>query len=426
MFKDRYDNRVSTSSGKAFDAYALGVDNLLAGTDGVEAAFELAIKEDPSFLQAHIGLARQWQMRGESTQVKKVLQQAPDIPDTLSSFEKSHVNTMLLLLSGKIPAAIKSIDEHLRDYPRDAVVAQTCMGVFGLIGFSGQPGRESEQLAFTTSLAPHYGDDWWFLGQYAFAQLEVGQLEKSATSIERSLTAQPRSAHNAHIRTHLYYENGETAAGLQYLTDWRRGLSRGALMHCHIAWHVALWALEQGDEKKMWDIFDADILPANGDFGPSLNVLTDAAALLFRAQLAGVDIPSSRWKAVSEFALSQFPKPGMAFADVHAAVAHAFAGNVEAIAKLISDARGPAGDLVKLSAHAFDAIAKKQWPEATRYLADILVDHARVGGSRAQRDLFQFALALCLLRQGRADTARLFLAINRPLAPVSAVKDLRV
>ena len=247
MFKDRYDNPVATSSSKAFDAYVSGVDNMLAGNDGVEAAFELAIQEDPSFLQAYIGLAREWQMQGESGRVKEVLKQAPVFSDNPPSFENSQACTMLLLLSGKIPAAIKSIHEHLREYPRDAVVADTCMGVFGLIGFSGQPGREAEQLAFTTSLAPHYGDDWWFLGQHAFAQLEVGQLTKAELSIEQALASYPQSAHNAHIRSHLYYEQGEGNTGLQYLEGWRRGLSRGALMHCHIAWHVALWALEQGD-----------------------------------------------------------------------------------------------------------------------------------------------------------------------------------
>jgi tetratricopeptide (TPR) repeat protein len=424
MFKDRYDNPVATSSNKAFDAYVCGVDNMLAGNDGVEVAFELAIQEDPNFLQAHIGLARQWQMQGNSGQMKKALEPIPILSDNLPSFEKSQASTMLLLLSGKIPAAIKSIHEHLREYPRDAVVAQTCMGVFGLIGFSGQPGREAEQLAFTTSLASHYGDDWWFLGQHAFAQLEVGQLAKADKSIEQALAAHPDSAHNAHIRSHLYYENGESKAGLQYLEGWRRGFSRGALMHCHIAWHVALWALEQGDEDKMWDVFDTDILPVNGDFGPSLNVVTDASALLFRAQLAGVDIPEKRWLAVSEFALSHFPQPGMAFADVHAAVAHAFAGNTDAVTTLISDARGPAGDLVKLCAHAFAAIAKEQWRDATNYLAGILVDHARIGGSRAQRDLLQFALALVLLRQGRGDEARLFLSIHRPVAPATVVKGL--
>jgi len=424
MFKDRYDNPVSTSSTQAFDAYAAGIDSMLAGNDGVEAAFELAIQEDPSFLPAHIGLAREWQMRGESERVKKILEQAPILDNNLSSFEKSQIGTLSLLLTGKIPAAIKSIHEHLRHYPRDAIVAQTCMGVFGLIGFSGQPGREAEQLAFTTSLAPHFGDDWWFLGQHAFAQLEVGQLAKAETSIEQSLATNPNSAHNAHIRAHLYYENGESNAGMKYLESWRRGFPRGALMHCHIAWHIALWALEQGDEEKMWRIFDQDIFPTHTGLGPSLNVLTDAAALLFRAQLAGVDIPEGRWLAVSEFALGHFPKPGMAFADVHGAVAHAFAGNSDAIARLITEARGPAGDLVKLCAQAFAAIAKAQWREATAYLADILVDHARIGGSRAQRDLLQFAFILCLLKQGHRDQARLFLSIHRPSVPVTAVKDL--
>jgi hypothetical protein len=56
-------------------------------------------------------------------------------------------------------------------------------------------GREAEQLAYTTGLAPHYGDDWWFLCQHAFAQMEVGQLELARRNIDRSLELNPTPAH---------------------------------------------------------------------------------------------------------------------------------------------------------------------------------------------------------------------------------------
>jgi hypothetical protein len=38
------------------------------------------------------------------------------------------------------------------EYPRDALITQTCASIFGLIGFSGKPGREAELLAYTASL----------------------------------------------------------------------------------------------------------------------------------------------------------------------------------------------------------------------------------------------------------------------------------
>ena len=44
-------------------------------------------------------------------------------------------------------------------------------------------------------------------------------------------------------------------------------------------------------------------------------------------------------------------------------------------------------------------------------------DHARIGGSRAQRDLIEFAMANALVQAGQADEARRLLAMRRPLIP---------
>jgi hypothetical protein len=43
-------------------------------------------------------------------------------------------------------------------------------------------------------------------------------------------------------------------------------------------------------------------------------------------------------------------------------------------------------------------------------------DHARIGGSNAQRDLIDFSLAACLVRDGRRQEARTVLSITRPCA----------
>ena len=110
-------------------------------------------------------------------------------------------------------AAYAAIRAHADTWPRDALVAQTCSSVFGLIGFSGQPGREAETLAFVAGLLPHYGEDWWIISQYAFALCETGNLSKADQVIDRALALKSDSAHGAHVRSHVTYEMGETAAG---------------------------------------------------------------------------------------------------------------------------------------------------------------------------------------------------------------------
>jgi len=174
----------------------------------------------------------------------------------------------------------------------------------------------------------------------------------------------------------------------------------------------------------MWQIIDTDIKPGAG-ISPPLNVVTDTAAILFRAAMAGIDVALERWQEVSDFALAHFPEPGLAFADVHAALAHALAGNRDAVAKIIADAKGPAGELVSTIAQGFKAMASENWADANDHLTSAMADHARIGGSRAQRDLIEFALAWTLLQFGRKDQAQAVIAMHRPsTTPQNAVTGL--
>jgi Tfp pilus assembly protein PilF len=424
MIKDRYENTLSTRSSAARDAYVDGVDRFLSAEHGAEKAFEAAINADQQFALAHVGLARSRQVSGQGAAAAEAIAVARAHANGLTAREASHVHALGLLIDGDSLAAYQAVRKHILDHPRDAMVAQTSVGVFGLIGFSGQPGREAEQLAFTTTLVPHYGDDWWLLGMHAFAQVEAGQIGPATDTIERSLVGNPRNAHGAHTRAHIYYEAGETEAGYRYMGEWRRGYDKGGALHCHLSWHVAIWALELDDLKSMWEVIDTDVAPGSA-WGPPLNVLTDNAAFLYRAKLAGVEVPAHRWQAVSDYATSNFSNTGIAFADVHAALAHAMVGNSEALSKIVFEAKGPAGDIVRTIAEAFQAIAAQNWKLATDGLAAAMAGHERIGGSRAQRDLIEYALLGALHEQGQTAEAKLLLATRRPLkVQANAVKGL--
>ena len=413
MLEDRYQNGLSTRSAAACKAYIDGVDRFLAAVHGDGDAYDAAIAADDQFALAFVGRARSRQLSGDMAGAAEAIAAARTLAEGVSDREASHISALGLLIDGNAPAAYKAIRKHLIEFPRDAMVAQTCAGVFGLIGFSGLAGREAELLAFTTALLPHYGDDWWFLGQHAFAQAEVGQFGPAVETIECSLAGNPRNAHGAHNRSHIYYEAGETDAGYQYLREWLRDYDKGGYLHCHISWHIGLWALERGDLETMWQMIDANVAPGAA-WGPPLNVLTDNAALLCRAELAGVEVPSHRWQAVSDYALSFFPNTGIAFADIHAALAHAKAGNRGALSKIIAEAKGPAEDIVRTIAQAFEAIAAENMEMAIERLTSIIPGLERIGGSRAQRDLIEYTLIGALVQQGRTTEAKLLLATRRP------------
>lgn len=420
MLYDEYGNSLGTSSSEARDAYNLGVSRFLGAELGVSDSFQAAINADKGFALAYIGLARNMQLLAQPDGVKSNLLEAHNLSLGLSARERSHINVSTLLLEGNAPAARAAVYEHIKEWPTDVMIAQMCTSVFGLIGFSGLPGREAEQLAFITRLTPHYGDNWWFRTQLAFAQLEVGQLASSLANIELAMSANPNSAHTAHIRAHLYYENMEDKEGLRYLSDWSKTYDPLATLYNHIYWHIGLWSLETGDIDRMWQVLDTNISPETSK-GPPLNVLTDAASLLFRAELAGLNVPVERWKKLSAYALSRFPSPGLGFADLHAAIAHARTGDREALDIIIENKTGPVSDLTKSLAIGYREMEDKNWGLAAEHFCNAMYDHARVGGSKAQRDLIDYSLAACLIRDNRRQEARTILSLTRPRAMTNEV-----
>jgi len=413
MLTDRYGLDISTRSQAAAEAYQRGVDLYLAGMAGVEEALTAAIAADPDFTSAHVALARHFQSFGHMPQARKALAAARGCDRTLTPREAAQLEIFGHLIEGRAGQGYEGVRSHIREHPHDALVAQTLLGVFSLIGFSGRVGREAEHLAVADFLAPHYAGDWWFPAQMAFAQLEIGQFGQAEAQIETALARNPDSAHAAHIRAHLHYEVGETADGLRFLGDWMQGYDRTGLMHCHNTWHVALWALATGDEARMWRAVDEELAPGVSQ-SAAINIVTDLAALYYRASLAGAEISQDRWQALGDYALTAFPNPGMGFVDIHAALIHAMSGNDAALDRIMTEAKGPIGDMVPGCAQAFRDIAAEDWAGAEARLIPILAQSERVGGSRAQRDILEFALMNAQVRQGRAEEALRLLAMRRP------------
>ena len=424
MLEDRYGNVLSTRSQKARDAYVEGVDHLLAASHETEEALLRAIAADESFALAHAALARHMQVEARGAEAASAIASARALATSITPRETSHIAALDLLVAGKAPAAYKAILTHLSEYPRDVLMVQPCTSVFGLIGISGRAGREAEMLAFMRWLAPNYGDDWWFSAFHAFAQVETGQISEATKTIEKSLAGNPRNANAAHIRSHIYYENGEPDTGYDFLDTWRNDYDRRAPMHCHISWHVALWALERGNEDRAWEIVEADVRPSQ-TLSPPLNVMTDTASFLLRAEMAGGKRRHDLWHEVSSYAAKSFPNTGMPFVDVHAALAYAMAGDKDALNRIIKEAKGPASDLVPKISEAFQAFTSEKWYEVIDILTPVMSQHERIGGSRAQRDLIEFTLINAMLKADRHLEAERLLAMRRPAkVPMQAIIGL--
>jgi hypothetical protein len=412
MLADRYGLPVSTGSQAALDAYIAGADCLLSATWGWREHLGGAIAADPALALARIALARGLFLDADVKPAREAAVRARVLAEKATPRERSHVNAIALAIEGKPVAALAATREHLVLWPRDAMVLAPATGVFGLIGFSGRQGREAELHELLRELAPHYGTDWWFACVHAFAACECGKLDEAWQLIESSMSANPRSAHGAHIRVHVLHERGEMARIQDYLAQWMPAYDRRGLLHCHLSWHVALTAMLLGDAERAWAAYRAAVHPG-GSWGPPINVVTDAASFLWRAELAGEPRRPGLWREVREHALASFPAAGLSFADVHSALACIADGDCASLERLAGEMRRrlaagrlPAGGVVPAIVEAFAAYASADWNAAIALLERSLPETVRIGGSRAQRDLVEHTLIAAYLKAGRPEDAR--------------------
>ena len=424
MLTDFYGNHLTTSTGLARDSYDIGLRAFLSANYGAHEAFSQAIEADPNFTLGYLGLARAFMSSGQISEAKLALKKAKNLLEEVTDREKSHFLCCELILSGEAKKARMAVQNHVSEWPRDALIAQMSTSVFGLIGFSGKAGRENDLLEYTAKLLPHYGEDWWMMSMHAISLCETGQTLKSMQLMEKALNSNPRNANAAHFFAHILYEENEVSAGRDYLATWMPNYDRRSLLHGHLSWHQALWALHDGDETSMWDIVDSSVSQEKGSSLP-INALTDTASIYYRAELAGYKVSSERWHKLSEYAADKFPNMGQSFADVHAALAHAMAGNEEYLSKLMEGNSGFAGDIVPPIAKAWKAISENKWDTAREELETASSDFERFGGSRAQRDLLEFTYVNVLMRSGKKEAARKTLLERRPnfyeAAPIETI-----
>lgn len=416
---DSYGLALSTRSQAARDAYTEGCRRLLTLYPGALPAFDEAIAADPGFALAHAARARALQLAGDVAGTQAAAATAEALATGQTERERSHAAVFAHLAAGRSDQALAAVRAHVALWPRDAVVASTAANQTGLIGMSGRAGRERHQLDFLAVLAPHYGNDWWLDGHYALALSELGHWAEARFRVERSLAAEPRNAFAAHSMAHLQYETGEPEASIAFLRDWLAQYPREGAFRGHLSWHLALALLGEGRVDEGFALYE-DAFAAEEYPGPKVVKLMDAASYLWRAELAGHPRDHARWREVHDFAHRAFPRPGLAYADWHVALADAVAGGAEAAARakeledLARAGRYPAGPGMAAFARAVAAFERKDFAAAITLLEPVLPERERFSGSRAQLDLLEFTLLKAYLDSGRLDDAGRLLAARRP------------
>jgi tetratricopeptide (TPR) repeat protein len=399
---DRYGLGVSTSSPVAAARFQEGMDRLLSFSVGAGDSFAAAAEADDGLALAHTGAALVAAVLGDTASARASADRARERVAGASRRERQHVEAVHAFISGETARAFALVDEHVAEFPRDALLVNQASSAIALAGRSD---REDHRVAFLERLAPAYGDDWWFQSALAFGYHEVDRFEESRRLSERSLQQYPANANAIHNIAHICFETVDNEGGAALLDDWMTRYDRRASFHCHLAWHQAMFALHRGQHARALEIFRRDILGAAN----ARSAMSDGTALLWRLRLDGAtDLP---WQALADLA-ARVCRPAFIFGEIHAALAYAACGDASALARLVAGlealhAKGHpiAGTVALPLVRGVAAFAAGDHAGALAHLEPVEAEIHRVGGSHAQWELFEETMVASYLALARYDDA---------------------
>ncbi len=427
MLKSRNGLTITTNSPAAADLYQEGLDLVLSQNYGPDVKLEGAIEADEGFAMAHVVQAYVLHLQTNVPAARAAAEKAVELSAGCSREEQQIARIVHSFTHGKGTEAIGLVHEHLDEFPTDTLAMRVAQRLYMLGCFgSGVPDFPNHLMAMMRKVAPANGDDWAFLGQYAFAHHETNQPEKAMDLATRSLEGNPQNAVASHSVTHSYFEQGDAANGGRWLGDWLDGWDRRASYNTHLSWHLALFELAQGRYNQALDLYETHIRP--GVQARNLANLQDAASLMWRLQIYSGEEPGKPWDEVRDMALPAAETPGPAFRDCHAALAFAGAGDAESTQKFVDrvKAQGEKGDdlsreMVLPIALGAAAFAAGDYDEAADLMGPTYPMLARIGGSHAQREVFEDTLLETYIRAGRYDDAKSML--DERLSRRSSVRD---
>ncbi|MEM7499643.1 MAG: tetratricopeptide repeat protein [Pseudomonadota bacterium] len=254
-------------------------------------------------------------------------------------------------------------------------------------------------------------------GMYAFGLEEAGDYARAERHGKIAVDENPADAWSVHAVAHAMEMTGRDAEGLAFTGAIEDQWSQVNNFRYHLHWHRGLYLLEKGRTDEVLALYDAEF-GAEPDSGFYLDML-NATSMLWRLELFGTDV-GDRWQKLAEVAAKRHGDEELIFVSLHYMMALVSAGGDADVTALMEHLTAWAEKPTtqgKVVARVGLAIA--------RALADMRGGRARaaydrlnpiryaldpIGGSHAQRDVFEMLLIDAAMRAGETGAAAAMLA----------------
>src|SRR5215213_5617862 len=245
-----------------------------------------------------------------------------------------------------------------------------------------------------------------------------------------SVAFERRDAWAQHAVAHVMEMQGRTTDGIAWMHADIPAWAEDNFFAAHNWWHLALYYLEIGEIEEVLRLFDG---PIHGARSRMMIDMIDAAALLWRLHLRGVDV-GERWQTVADGFAPTAGAGNYAFNDLHAMMAFTGAGRRDLPEQVLAAQCGAmereddnaafTREVGYAATRAIQAFGENRYDETVNLIRGIRSIAHRFGGSHAQRDVLDLTLLEAAFRSGQHNLAKALTAERaaaKPATPSAAL-----
>jgi hypothetical protein len=393
---DLWNQTVTTDSPMAARALERAILATLEYRSSANAELRTALDADPDCALAHCMKGYQYLLLGTTETLAKASTCAEAARvrfDRVSARERGHVAALACWADGDAAGAAEVWHRLVRAYPHDLLALRLHhLNAFWRGRDDALTHGPAEVLCAWSPDLPGYGS---VLGMLAFGLEESGERRRAEDLAREAVTRAPDDLWALHALAHVLEMDERFAEGCDLIPREEPAWDDRNPFKNHLWWHRALYAVELGRDREVLALYDRHLAPAARPFYLDVQ---NAASLLARLQFLGVDA-SDRWAHLAERVRALSDDFNLAFTEPHKVLALAAAGDLggaQALADSALRRMRASGQRDPQLARVLDAICRAivahyagDPADALELLAPVQGELWRLGGSRAQRDLFE-------------------------------------
>jgi len=394
MLKDCQGLEVTTNSPETIAAINRYTDQALAyGKDAV-AIFK-GIEADPECAIANAHAAA-FYLSHESAESRRkavpYLEAAKQHKEKTTEREKLFISAVEAWAAGAIDESIAYSEEITDKYPRDLIAVQ-----LGQYHYFYQGNKEA-LLQIAEKVLPANRENHYLHGMIAFGLEQCHRMEEAEVVGRMAVAMDRNNPWAQHAVAHVMEMQGRLEEGIAWMEShsdtWE---NCNSMLYTHNWWHIALYYLEKEDIQKVLEIYDAHLWGRAWKESPKDQV--GVISLLLRLELRGVNV-GDRWQELVPYLTPRLHEHSLPFNDLHYVYALGRAGQADLLSEMLSSMQAYAdaansfikrtwNEIAVPAARGLAAHAQGEWEKASAYLGLTVHRLQAIGGSHAQRDLFE-------------------------------------